>query len=167
MERTSGIILPLFSLPSPYGVGTLGKAARDFVDFLADAKQSWWQVLPVGPTSYGDSPYQSPSAFAGNPYFVDLDLLVADGLLTKAEVEAPSWGANPSRVDYGLLYENRLDLLRLACERGWQRDLSEVQAFAQENADWLDDYALFMALKRHFSMAAWHALAMETSLLPT
>ena len=156
MERTSGIILPLFSLPSPYGVGTLGKAARDFVDFLADAKQSWWQVLPVGPTSYGDSPYQSPSAFAGNPYFVDLDLLVADGLLTKAEVEAPSWGANPSRVDYGLLYENRLDLLRLACERGWQRDLSEVQAFAQENADWLDDYALFMALKRHFSMAAWY-----------
>ena len=156
MERASGIILPLFSLPSPYGVGTLGKAARDFVDFLADAKQSWWQVLPVGPTSYGDSPYQSPSAFAGNPYFVDLDLLVADGLLTKAEVEAPSWGADPSRVDYGLLYENRLDLLRLACERGWQRDLSEVQAFAQENADWLDDYALFMALKRHFSMAAWY-----------
>ena len=156
MERTSGIILPLFSLPSPYGVGTLGKAARDFVDFLADAKQSWWQVLPVGPTSYGDSPYQSPSAFAGNPYFVDLDLLVADGLLTKAEVEAPRWGTDPSRVDYGLLYENRLDLLRLACERGWQRDLSEVQAFAQENADWLDDYALFMAVKRHFSMAAWY-----------
>ena len=98
MKRASGIILPVFSLPSPYGVGTLGKAARDFVDFLADARQSWWQVLPVGPTSYGDSPYQSPSAFAGNPYFVDLDLLVADGLLTQAEIEAPNWGDDPARV---------------------------------------------------------------------
>ena len=156
MKRASGIILPLFSLPSPYGVGTLGKAAQDFVDFLACAKQAWWQVLPVGPTSYGDSPYQSPSAFAGNPYLVDLDLLVADGLLTKAEVEAPNWGNDPSLVDYGALYKNRLDLLRLACERGWQRDQEAVQAFAHQNADWLDDYALFMAIKRHFGMAAWH-----------
>jgi 4-alpha-glucanotransferase len=86
MKRASGIVLPLFSLPSPYGIGTMGKAAKGFVNFLADARQSWWQVLPVGPTSYGDSPYQSPSAFAGNPNFVDLDLLVADGLLTKAEI---------------------------------------------------------------------------------
>ena len=156
MKRASGIILPLFSLPSPYGIGTMGKAAKGFVDFLADARQSWWQVLPVGPTSYGDSPYQSPSAFAGNPYFVDLDLLVADGLLTKAEIEAREWGEDPSRVDYGLLYENRLDLLRLACDRGWKRDLAYVQAFAQENVDWLDDYALFMAVKRHFCMAAWY-----------
>ena len=87
MKRASGIILPISSLPSPHGIGTLGEAAYEFVDFLADAKQSWWQILPVGPTSYGDSPYQSPSAFAGNPYFVDLDLLVADGLLEKDEVE--------------------------------------------------------------------------------
>ena len=156
MKRASGIVLPLFSLPSPHGIGTMGKAARDFVDFLADARQSWWQVLPVSPTSYGDSPYQSPSAFAGNPNFVDLDLLVADGLLTKAEIDAREWGADPSCVDYGLLYENRLDLLRLACDRGWQRDLADVQAFAHENADWLDDYALFMALKQHFSMGAWY-----------
>lgn len=156
MKRASGIILPVFSLPSPYGVGTLGKAARDFVDFLADARQSWWQVVPVGPTSYGDSPYQSPSAFAGNPYFVDLDLLVADGLLTQAEIEAPNWGDDPARVDYGALYESRLDLLRRACGRGWQRDADDVAAFARDNADWLDDYVLFMAVKRHFGMASWY-----------
>ena len=156
MERASGIILPLFSLPAPHGVGTIGRAAREFVEFLAEAGQSWWQVLPVGPTSYGDSPYQSPSAFAGNPYFVDLDLLVADGLLTQAEVEAPGWGDDPARVDYECLYAHRLDLLRLACERGWERDADAVADFAQKHADWLDDYALFMALKRHFGMAPWY-----------
>ena len=155
MRRSSGIILPVFSLPSPYGVGTVGKAARDFVDFLAEANQSWWQVLPVGPTSAGDSPYQSPSAFAGNPYLIDLDLLVADGLLAKQEIDACDWGSNPGRVDYGLLYRNRLDLLRRACDRGWERDRAGVQAFAAENADWLQDYALFMAIKRHFGMVSW------------
>ena len=155
MKRSSGIILPLFSLPSPYGVGTMGKAARDFVDFLAEADQSWWQVLPVGPTSSGDSPYQSPSAFAGNPYFIDLDLLVADGLLSNQEIGACDWGSDSGRVDYGLLYQHRLDLLRLACERGWERDGAGVQAFARENEDWLGDYALFMAIKRHFGMSPW------------
>lgn len=156
MRRSSGIILPLFSLPSPYGVGTMGQAARDFVDFLAEASQSWWQVLPVSPTSAGDSPYQSPSAFAGNPYFIDLDLLVADRLLTQQEIDACDWGSDPGHVDYGLLYRYRLDLLRLTCDRGWQRDRADVQAFARENADWLEDYALFMAIKRHFDMAAWY-----------
>ena len=157
MERASGIILPIFSLPSPYGIGTMGKAARDFVDFLAKTGQTWWQVLPVGPTGYGDSPYQSPSAFAGNPYFVDLDLLVADGLLTQAEVDAPNWGGDPTRVDYGLLYKNRLELLRLACERGWERDAAGVREFEKKNAGWLGDYALFMAAKRCFGMAPWYA----------
>ena len=156
MKRASGIILPIFSLPSPYGIGTMGKAAQDFVDFLADAEQSWWQVLPVGPTGYGDSPYQSPSAFAGNPYFVDLDLLVADGLLAKAEIEACDWGADRARVDYGLLYKNRLELLRLACERGWERDADGVQSFVGANKSWIGDYALFMAVKRHFGMAPWY-----------
>ena len=154
-RRASGIVLPLFSLPSPHGVGTMGQAARDFIDFLADAGQAWWQVLPVGPTSHGDSPYQSPSAFAGNPYFIDLDLLVADGLLTTAEVCAPDWGDDPTRVDYGLLYQSRLDLLRIACDRGWQRDQAAVSAFVARNEDWLPDYALFMAAKRHFGMAGW------------
>lgn len=134
----------------------MGQAARDFIDFLAAAGQSWWQVLPVGPTSAGDSPYQSPSAFAGNPYFIDLDLLVTDGLLSRQEIDACDWGSDPGRVDYGLLYQNRLPLLRLACERGWQRDHADVQAFAKENADWLEDYALFMAIKRHFGMIPWY-----------
>ncbi|MBQ2680700.1 MAG: 4-alpha-glucanotransferase [Eggerthellaceae bacterium] len=155
MERSSGIILPIYSLPSPYGIGTLGQAARDFVDFLVDAGQAWWQVLPVGPTSYGDSPYQSPSTFAGNPYFVDLDSLVDDGLLEQAEIDAVNWGDDPVFVDYRRLFETRADLLRRAYERGWERDSADVWAFCNENASWLGDYALFMAVKRHFGMAIW------------
>ena len=155
MKRSSGILLPISSLPSPYGIGTLGRAAMDFVDFLASAGQSWWQILPVGPTSYGDSPYQSPSTFAGNPYFVDLDLLVADGLLKQSEIDGLKWGADPAVVDYALLYENRFPLLEKAAKRGWERDRAEVEAFVAENDAWLPDYALFMALKRHYGMAAW------------
>lgn len=156
MKRASGIILPISSLPSPHGIGTLGEAAYEFVDFLADAKQSWWQILPVGPTSYGDSPYQSPSAFAGNPYFVDLDLLVADGLLEKDEVEDISWGEDPARIDYALLYEMRPKLLRKAAKRGLSRDVAEVKEFREANSTWLEDYALFMSIKEHFGMAAWN-----------
>ena len=155
MERSSGILMPISSLPSPHGIGTLGAEARRFVDFLADAGQSWWQILPVGPTSYGDSPYQSFSAYAGNPYFIDLDLLCADGLLTQEEVRAVNWGADPSRVDYSAIYEGRYPLLRLATERGWERDADKVKAFSAENEAWLPDYALFMALKRHFDMLPW------------
>jgi 4-alpha-glucanotransferase len=95
--RGAGILLPISSLPSPYGIGTLGKEAYQFVDWLADAKQKYWQVLPVGPTSFGDSPYQSFSAFAGNPYFIDLDLLIEEGLLSKNEVETISWGKKKKR----------------------------------------------------------------------
>ena len=91
MKRSAGILMPISSLPSPYGIGTMGRAAREFVDFLAAAGQSYWQILPVGPTSYGDSPYQSFSAYAGNPYFIDLELLCADGLLTKDEIEGIDW----------------------------------------------------------------------------
>lgn len=155
MERSSGIILPIYALPSPHGIGTLGQAACDFVDFLADAGQLWWQVLPVGPTSFGDSPYQSPSTFAGNPYFVDLDQLVADGLLTQDEIGAVNWGDDPARVDYGRLFEEREVLLRAAYRRGWERDAAAVEAFVQDSAAWLDDYALFMAVKRHFGMKSW------------
>ena len=156
MKRASGIILPISSLPSPHGIGTLGEAAYEFVDFLADAKQSWWQILPVGPTSYGDSPYQSPSAFAGNPYFVDLDLLVADGLLEKDEVEGISWGEDPARIDYALLYEMRPKLLRKAAKRGLSRDAAEVKEFCEASSTWLEDYALFMSIKEHFGMVAWN-----------
>ena len=147
--------MPVFSLPSPYGIGTIGKAAYDFVDFLHDAGQTWWQILPVGPTSYGDSPYQSPSAYAGNPYFIDLDLLVQDGLLTKKEINALSFGDDPGHIDYGLLYENRLPLLKKAMERGWDGAAEEIERFRSANAFWLEDYAMFMAIKRANGMKPW------------
>ena len=155
MKRSCGILMPISSLPSPHGIGTLGAEARKLVDFLADAGQSWWQILPVGPTSYGDSPYQSFSAYAGNPYFVDLDLLCEDGLLTPAEVNSVNWGTDPAKVDYSAIYNGRFPLLHLAMERGWERDADKVAAFSEENASWLPDYALFMAVKRHFGMQSW------------
>ena len=155
MERSSGILLPISSLPSPYGIGTLGKEARDFVDFLSKAKQRWWQILPVGPTSYGDSPYQSFSAYAGNPYFIDLEQLMEIGLLEKEEVEACDWGDDPKRVDYGKIYESRFALLEKAAVIGWQRYGGEIEAFVNQNRSWLPDYALFMALKRANGMQAW------------
>ena len=154
IKRSSGILLPISSLPSPHGIGTLGKAAYEFVDFLAEAGQSWWQVLPLGPTSYGDSPYQSFSAYAGNPYFVDLDMLCQDGLLLPEELEL-DWGSDPARVDYAKIYNNRFQLLQKAKDRGWARHRKKVQAFVERNKNWLPDYALFMALKRHFGMVAW------------
>ena len=147
--------MPISSLPSNYGIGTFGKEAYKFADFLAAAGQKAWQLLPLGPTSYGDSPYASFSTFAGNPYFIDLDLLIEDGLLKKAEVEAVDWGSDPMNVDYGKIYYNRFDILRLACSRGWDRDAAEITRFREQNAGWLPDYALFMALKRHFGMVSW------------
>ncbi len=154
IERSSGILMPIASLPSNYGIGTFGKAAYDFADFLKAAGQTYWQMLPLGPTSYGDSPYQSFSSFAGNPYFIDLDLLIDDGLLLKEEVEPLAWGSDPRYIDYGKIYENRLAVLARAKARGWQRDMAEVAAFEKENP-WLPDYALFMACKRRFGMKAW------------
>ena len=104
MVRESGILMPMSSLPSPYGIGTMGKSAYRFVDFLKSAGQKYWQLLPLGPTSYGDSPYYSFSTFAGNPYFIDLELLVKDGLLRRAELKACDWGEDPERVDYGKIF---------------------------------------------------------------
>ncbi len=162
MKRSSGILLPVFSLPSPYGIGTLGAAAREWIDFLAAAGQTWWQILPVGPTSYGDSPYQSPSAFAGNPYFIDLDELVSEGLLTQNEADScDCCSADPDRVDYERLYRNRLPLLAKAAQRGLARQEAEVAAFYEEQKDWLADYALFMAVKKHFGGQAWQEWADE------
>ena len=112
--RASGILMPVFSLPGPYGIGTLGNEAFAFVDFLAAAKQTYWQILPIGPTGYGDSPYQSFSAFAGNPYFIDFRLLAADGLLTEAELPAPQ---PVGSVDYGALYQQRPVVLHKAADR--------------------------------------------------
>ena len=139
MKRSCGILMPISSLPSPYGIGTLGKEAHAFVDFLKEAKQSWWQMLPVGPTSYGDSPYQSFSAYAGNPYFVDLDLLCEAGLLTQTELDAEDWGAAPAKVDYEKIYRSRFKLLQKATDRGWARDEAEIHVFEQKNAGWLPE----------------------------
>ena len=142
------------SLPSPYGIGTLGKAAYDFADFLHKAGQRYWQILPIGPTSYGDSPYQSFSTCAGNPYFIDLDLLVEDGLLTREEIDAINWGADTGRVDYGFQYSVRFDLLYHAYVRGRDRDEDAIREFRDANP-WVEEYALYMALKRSNGMQSW------------
>ncbi|WP_026507022.1 4-alpha-glucanotransferase [Butyrivibrio sp. MC2013] len=155
-KRRSGVLMPVSSLPSPYGIGGFGKSARDFVDFLKKAGQSYWQILPLGPTSYGDSPYQSFSTFAGNPYFVDIDTLIGRGFLT--EKDAKKYACRSDHyVDYSELYKKRMALLKLAYKNSGisassskSPDPKYVKAFAafcKENAWWLDDYALFMALK--------------------
>lgn len=145
--RSSGILMHISSLPSPYGIGTMGREARKFVDFLVKSAQTYWQVLPVGPTSYGDSPYQSFSAFAGNPYFIDLDTLIKERLLTREECDSYSWGRKEQEVDYGLLYENRYDLLHKAFSRFQKKLPEDYGAFCENHSHWLSDYALFMALK--------------------
>lgn len=150
--RASGILMHISSLPSPYGVGTMGKGAYQFADFLHEADQHYWQILPLGPTGLGDSPYQSCSTFAGNPYFIDPDLLVEDGLLLPQEAEAVRHGGG--RADYGFLYATRLPLLYKAFERGRDRYAREIDAFRTEQP-WVDDYALFMAIKRSRNMEAW------------
>ena len=150
--RKSGILMHISSLPGPYGIGTMGKGAYEFVDFLKAAGQSYWQILPLSPTGYGDSPYQSFSTFAGNHYLIDLDMLIEEGLLKKEET-AICWGTGETRVDYGCLYENRIRLLRLAYERF--PGGSEFDAFVQENAEWLEDYAIFMTLKDRYQGQPW------------
>ena len=152
MKRASGILMPVFSLPSPYGIGTFGKAAYDWVDFLARAKQTYWQVLPLGPTSYGDSPYQSFSAFAGNPYFIDPDLLVAAGLLSAKECAAAACGSD-TKVDYAALYETRFALLQQAFDRF--TDDAALTAFWHRHKSWLDDYALYTAIKAANGQHSW------------
>lgn len=153
--RKSGILMHISSLPSPYGIGTMGKEAKKFVDFLVKAAQSYWQVLPICPTSYGDSPYQSFSSFAGNPYFIDLDFLCKEKLLKKQECESYTWGKDISKVDYGTLYQNRYPLLHKAFERFQKKIPEDYDIFCQEQADWLEDYALFMALKDARDGVAW------------
>lgn len=151
--RASGILLPLFSLPSPYGIGTLGQSAYDFIDFLASARQRYWQMLPIGPTSYGDSPYQSFSTFAGNPYFIDLDTLAAQGLLTREELQRAASPQAEPYVDYAFLFERRFEVLRCAFRRF--EETPRYRAFAAENAYWLPDYALYMALKAENGYVSW------------
>ena len=153
--RSSGILMHLSSLPSPYGIGSMGKPAREFIDFLKAAGQGYWQLLPICPTSYGDSPYQSFSTYAGNPYFIDLELLEADGLLEWQEYGEVDWESAPDRVNYGVLYEKRYPILRKAAERFLTRIPSDYPEFCEKNDYWLGDYARFMAMKHAHGGAPW------------
>lgn len=153
--RASGILMPISSLPSPYGIGTMGQQARQFVDFLSQAGQAYWQILPVCPTSYGDSPYQSFSTYAGNPYFIDLDTLAAQGLLKPKEYKHIDWQCTPEQINYGALYEKRYTVLRTACERLLAAPPADYRDFVRKNRFWLPDYALFMALKDAHGGACW------------
>ena len=145
--RASGVLLPVFCLPSDYGIGCFSKEAYTFVDFLAEAKQTYWQVLPMGPTSYGDSPYQSFSTFAGNPYFVDLHALIEKGWLTQKEVGKVNWGEDLQKIDYEKLYKNRMKMFMKAYHRSGIAADKDYCAFVKKNAFWLEDYALFYAIK--------------------
>lgn len=155
LKRSGGILMPVFSLPSPHGIGTFGAAAYEFADFLAASGQSYWQVLPLNPTGFGDSPYQCFSSAAGNPYFIDLDMLVDDGLLTADEVQKSNFGGELRRIDYGKLFSLRLPLLRLAAERNIRRNAAEVEQFSRCCSTQIYDYAVFTALKTHFGMKPW------------
>ena len=149
--RKSGILMSVSSLPSEYGIGSLGKEAYGFVDFLARTGQTCWQVLPLNPTSYGDSPYQSPASRAGNPYFVDLPTLAEEGLLTEEELEENRH--DTPRVDYGWLFHTRYPLLRKAYSRFQNRE--DLKKFCKTQGQWLEDYALFMALRVHYYHRPW------------
>lgn len=155
MKRSSGILMHISSLPSPYGIGTFGAEAYKFGDFLSLAGQKYWQMLPLSPTGFGDSPYQSVSAYAGNPYFIDPLLLIEDSLITKEEAENAGCSRDPERVDYLAVYNKRPNILRAAFYRGFSRDREDVEAFRSENSNWISDYALFMAVKSRFGMRSW------------
>lgn len=156
--RRSGILLPVSSIPSEYGIGTFGKKAYEFVDFLKASGQKLWQILPLGQTGYGDSPYQSFSTFAGNPYFIDLVMLIEEGLLTKEECDAYNFGTNPEYVDYEKVYLSRYKVLQKAYGRAMTKGLErkkDYQSFVKKNQYWLQDYALYMAVKDCFGSICW------------
>lgn len=152
--RSSGILMHITSLPGPFGVGSMGSEAFAFVDFLKRAGQSFWQILPLAPTGYGNSPYQSTSTFAGNHYLIDLAELVKEGLLKQEELETVVWSREEERVDFGLLYENRLKVLRLAYRRFDEAEA--LDAFCRENREWLVDFSLFMVLKEAHGGQPWN-----------
>lgn len=164
MKRASGILMPISSLPSRYGIGCFSKSAYEFVDQLKKAGQRYWQILPLGPTSYGDSPYQSFSTFAGNPYFISLETLIEEGVLTEEECEEVEYGGSESEVDYGRMYEVRFQLLRRAYERSSVYEEKEFADFCWMNGWWLEDYALFMAVKGRFEGRSWNEWADDIRL---
>lgn len=154
-DRSAGILMPISSLPSPYGIGTFGESAYDFVDHLVAARQKFWQVLPLGPTSFGDSPYASFSAFAGNPYFIDLDILVEEGLLDREYVNSFMWNLEEQYVDYGLIYNSRFEVLRTAFTNSNHEESEKYKAFLRENEYWLEGYCLYSACKNKFEGTSW------------
>ena len=155
-ERQSGILMHISSLPGKYGIGSFGQSAYDFVDFLVRTKQRYWQILPLGTTSYGDSPYQSFSAFAGNTHFIDFDLLIKEGLLAEEDVTGLEFGSDKKRVDYAKIFNVRRPLLEKAVQNFLQHaDLQSYHEFVKENASWLDLYVEYMAIKEHFGLVAW------------
>ncbi len=155
LKRGAGILLPISSLPSPYGIGTFGRAAYEFAKKLKRAGQTYWQGLPIGPTSYGDSPYQSFSTFAGNPYFIDLDMLAEEGLLDKESLAATDWGQAEDDIDYSKIYENRFKVLKEAFSKTKECESAEYNSFISENQEWIEDYALFMSCKEYFGQNEW------------
>lgn len=156
--RKSGILMPIFSLASRFGIGCFSREAYEFIDFLYESGQSYWQILPLGPTGYGNSPYQPFSAFAGNPYFISLEDLINEGLLTWDECNVAYFGSNEEIVDYGAMYENRMDLLFKAYIRFAERDgdkSEDYKKFLKDTAYWLEDYCLFRAIKQKENGASW------------
>lgn len=154
--RCSGVLLPVSALPGKYGIGSFSKEAYAFVDFLESAGQRLWQILPLGQTSYGDSPYQSFSTFAGNPYFISLETLVEEGALTAQECDEVNFGRNKKYIDYGKLYRNRYKILHLAFERTDLSGNADYKKFCRENSHWLEDYALYMAIKMDHDAKCWN-----------
>ncbi|MBE5922449.1 MAG: 4-alpha-glucanotransferase [Lachnospiraceae bacterium] len=154
MKRSTGILLSITSLPSKYGIGCFSESAYKFIDWLCEAGQSYWQILPLGPTGFGDSPYQSFSTFAGNPYFISLEAFISAGYLSEEECRATDFSSNIESVDYGKLYHNRLRLLKKAYQSSNIKDDPSFIEFCNNN-DWLSDYSLFMALKNYFHDITW------------
>ena len=164
MNRAAGILLSVSSLPGRFGIGCFSKSAYDFVDWLKKAGQCYWQILPLGPTSYGDSPYQSFSTFAGNPYFISLDELIEEGVLTEKECKNADFGKKADDIDYEKIYKKRYPLLRKAYERSRVSENPDYVRFVEENRWWLSDYALFMAVKDRFEGAPWTEWAEDIRL---
>ena len=155
-KRQSGVLMHISSLPGKYGIGSFGQSAYDFVDFLVRTKQRYWQILPLGTTSYGDSPYQSFSAFAGNTYFIDFDVLIEEGLLNEVDVKGADFGDDPKKVDYAKIFDARRPIMEKAVARFLKADdLSDYESFVEQNAAWLEVFAEYMAIKEHFDNLAW------------
>ncbi|QLB51318.1 4-alpha-glucanotransferase [Streptococcus sanguinis] len=155
-KRQSGVLMHISSLPGKYGIGSFGQSAYDFVDFLVRTKQRYWQILPLGTTSYGDSPYQSFSAFAGNTYFIDFDILIEEGLLNEADVKGADFGDDPRKVDYAKIFDARRPIMEKAVARFLKADdLSDYESFVEQNAAWLEVFAEYMAIKEYFDNLAW------------